>query len=101
MEYVECLALPLNKNLSEFRLNHCLLVEFNWESMTQLKCHLLYAALSKCNCQNNLSLLGENNDFCFKLQLYIYMNQYSTQIVYSLNAVGCTFIFKVNFPQHL
>lgn len=70
-------ALPLNANLLEFRLNYCLLVKSNWESITQLKCHLLYAALSDCNCQNNLSLLGENNDFYFKLPLCIYMNQYS------------------------
>lgn len=27
-------ALPLEANLLEFRLNYCLLVEFNWESMT-------------------------------------------------------------------
>lgn len=60
--------------LLEIRLNYCLLVEFNWESMTQLKCHLLYAAFSDCLCQKNLLPFWENSIFELKLQLHRYKN---------------------------
>lgn len=50
---------PISYQLLECRLNYCWSVEFNWESRTPLKCHLLKAAFSDCHCQNTLSLTSQ------------------------------------------